>query len=195
MRAVLIWTVLTLVLAVPLVLAAQSNLIAYREPVYIMAGFAGIGALLVMLLQPLLAAADLPLLSVRQSRNLHRILGLSLVILVLMHVIGLYFTSPPDVIDALLFVSPTPFSVWGVIAMWAVFAAALTVALRRRLRMSPRTTRRIHTGFVIVIVAGSVVHTLLITGTMESVSKVIFCSAVAVVTAKVVFDRWTASSK
>ena len=28
--------------------------------------------------------------------------------------------SPPDVIDALTFASPTPFSVWGVIAMWAV---------------------------------------------------------------------------
>ena len=30
---------------------------------------------------------------------------------------------------ALLFVSPTPFSAWGVIAMWAVFTAALLAAL------------------------------------------------------------------
>ena len=48
---------------------------------------------------------------------------------VIVHVAGLWLTSPPDVIDVLLFRSPTPFSAWGAIAMWAVFAAALWAAL------------------------------------------------------------------
>ena len=48
-----------------------------------------------------------------------------LVIAVVLHVAGLWVTSPPDVIDALLFVAPTPFSNWGIIAMWALFATGL----------------------------------------------------------------------
>ena len=64
-----------------------------------------------------------------------------LVVAVVIHVAALWITSPPDVVDALLFASPTPFSAWGVIAMWAVFAAALLAALRRRLRLRPRTWR------------------------------------------------------
>ena len=75
---------------------------------------------------------------------------------VVIHVGGLWFTSPPDMIDALLFRSPTPFSPFGVIAMWAIFAVALLAAFRRRLR--PRTWRIAHMLLAIVIVAGSVVH-------------------------------------
>ena len=78
---------------------------------------------------------------------------------------------PPDVVDALPFTSPTPFSVWGVIAMWAIFAAALLAGLRRRLRLPPRAWRQGHTALAAVIVLGTVVHAMLIEGTMETVSK------------------------
>jgi hypothetical protein len=47
-----------------------------------------------------------------------------LVVAVVVHVGGLWITSPPDMIDALLLTSPTPFSAFGVIAMWAIFAVA-----------------------------------------------------------------------
>ncbi len=103
---------------------------------------------------------------------------------VVIHVAALWITSPPDVVDALLFVSPTPFSAWGVIAMWAVFAAALLGALRHRLRLQPRMWRRVHTAFAVVVVVGSVVHAMLIEGTMEVMSKTAFC--VLVLTATVI---------
>jgi MYXO-CTERM domain-containing protein len=86
-------------------------------------------------------------------------------------------------IDALLFSSPTPFSPWGVIAMWAIFAVALLAALRRRLR--PRTWRAAHMLLAIVIVVGSVVHGILIEGTMETVSKAALCALVLAATIRV----------
>jgi MYXO-CTERM domain-containing protein len=91
-------------------------------------------------------------------------------------------------IDALLFVSPTPFSPFGVIAMWALFAVALLAALRRRLGLRPRTWRVAHMILVVVIVAGGLVHAMLVEGTMETVSKAALCALVLVATIKVMAD-------
>lgn len=138
-----------------------------------------------MLVQPLLIGGYLPELSPYRARRLHRWIGGLLVAAVIVHVGGLWITSPPDVIDALLFASPTPFSDWGVIAMWAIFAVALLAALRRRLRLSPRAWRIAHTLLAVVIVVASVVHSLMIEGTMETISKAALCALVVVATAKV----------
>lgn len=175
---ILLLCLLLIIAAVPVWLAAQSPLLAWREPVYIAAGFAGVLGLAVMLFQPLLALGELPGAAGTVGRGLHRVIGATLLALVVVHVGGLWITSPPDVIDALLFVSPTPFSAWGVIAMWAVFAAAAMAALRRRIR--PALWRRAHAAVVTVIVLGTVVHALLIQGTMEWASKVVLCLAVVV---------------
>ena len=107
---------------------------------------------------------------------------------VVVHVAGLWITSPPDMIDALLLTSPTPFSAFGVIAMWAIFAVALLAALRRRLGLRPRTWRIAHTLLAVVIVVGSVVHGLLIEGAMETVSKAALCALVLAATIKVMAD-------
>src|SRR5262249_28071508 len=104
------------------------------------------------------------------------------------HVAGLWITSPPDMIDALLFGSPTPFSPFGVIAMWAIFAVALAAALRRRLRLRPRTWRTFHMLLAVVIVPGSVLHAMLIEGTMETMSKAALCALVLVAAVKVMVD-------
>lgn len=177
-RAILIWGVLAAVLLIPVAAAAASPLLQWRQPVYIAAGFAGIIAMALLLVQPLLAGGYLPGLARQRGRRLHRWVGGVLVLAVIVHVAGLWITSPPDVIDALLFRSPTPFSVWGVIAMWAVFAAALLAAIRRRLQLRPRTWRLAHTSLALVIVAGSVIHALLIEGTMETMTKVALCGLV-----------------
>lgn len=187
-RAVLIWAALAVTVCVPIAIAAQSPLLAWREPVYIGAGFAGIVAMALLLIQPLLAGGHLPGLPSRPGRQVHRWFGIALVVLVLAHVGGLWVTSAPDVIDALLFASPTPFSAWGVVAMWAVFAAALLALLRKSLRLSPITWRIGHTGLAVVIVVGTVVHALLIEGAMGVASKALFCLALAVVMTKVVID-------
>ncbi len=190
-RAILIWAALATAVAVPVAVAAASPLLAWRDPVYVAAGFAGVIAMALLLVQPLLAGGYLPGLPVRRGRRVHRAVGIALVGAVVVHVTALWITSPPDVIDALLFVSPTPFSVWGVIAMWAIFAAALLAALRRRLR--PRAWRIGHTALVAVVVAASVFHAMLIEGTMGMVSKAALGALALGANAKVVADLrvWT----
>ena len=187
-RATLIWAALAAVVGVPLAAAAASPLLAWRGPIYILAGFAGIVALGIVLVQPLLIGGYLPGLPAIRGRRAHRWIGGTLVVAVMIHVGGLWITSPPDMIDALLLVSPTPFSPFGVIAMWAIFAVALLAALRRRLGFRPRTWRIAHMVLAVVIVAGGIVHAMLIEGTMETVSKAVLCALVLAATIKVMAD-------
>jgi len=175
LRAILIWTGLICAITAPIAAAAFSPYLAWRDPIYIAAGFAGIVAMALLLIQPALAAGFLPGMSVLHARRLHRWIGFGLVLAVCVHVGGLWITSPPDVIDALTFNSPTPFSVWGVIAMWALIAAAFIAALRRKLNWSPIAWRRVHASLATAIVAGTIIHTLQIEGTMETVSKLGLC--------------------
>lgn len=185
---VLIWGALAVAVIVPVSIAANSPLLAWRSPVYIAAGLAGVVAMTLVLFQPLLVGGYLPGLPRPRGRRLHRWVGAALVTAVALHVAGLWLTSPPDVIDALLFVSPTPFSAWGVIAMWAVFTSALLAILRRQRRIRPRRWRLAHTTLAMVIVLGSVTHALLIKGTMGTVSKTVLCLLVLAATAKVMLD-------
>jgi len=187
-RVTLIWATVAAAIAVPIAAAAASPLLAWRDPFYIAAGFAGVIALGLMLIQPLLIGGYLPGLSAHRGRRVHIWIGGVLVVAVVVHVGGLWITSPPDVIDALLFASPTPFSAWGVIAMWAIFAVAILATLRRRLRLRPRTWRIGHTFLAVVIVVGSVVHGILIEGTMETMSKIALCALVLAATTKVIAD-------
>lgn len=177
-RTGLIWCGLLLAMAVPIALAARSPLLAFRDQIYIAGGFAGIIALALLLVQPLIAARLLPGPNAASGRRLHRAVGVTLVLLVVLHVAGLWITSPPDVIDILLLSSPTPFSIWGVLAMWTLFAAGLLAALRSRLRMPPRLWRLRHTGLVLLVVIGSIWHALLIEGAMETVSKAVLCGLI-----------------
>jgi predicted ferric reductase len=188
-RVALVWAILFLAIAVPIALAATSDLLAYRGPVYILAGFAGIVALGLVLVQPLLIGGYLPGLAGSRARRAHYWIGGALVAAVVIHVVGLWITSPPDMIDALLFVSPTPFSPFGVIAMWAIFAVAILAAFRRKLGLAPRTWRLAHMVLAVVIVAGSVVHGLLIEGTMETMSKAALSALVLAAAIKVIADR------
>jgi predicted ferric reductase len=187
-RATLIWAALATALCVPIAAAAVSPQLEWRGPVYILAGFAGIIALGLVLVQPLLIAGYLPGLSSYRGRRTHHWVGGALVVAVVVHVVGLWITSPPDMADALLFSSPTPFSPFGVIAMWAIFGVALLAALRRQLRLRPRTWRLSHMVLAVVIVAGSVVHAILIEGTMETMSKAALCALVLAATIKVMAD-------
>lgn len=185
-RKLLIWASVVLLVAIPLALAATSPLLAWRDVVYIAAGFAGVVGLALLLVQPVLVGGYLPGLGGLSGRRVHRVTGAILVFVVALHVAGLWITSPPDVLDALLFRSPTPFAPWGVVAMWAIFLAAVLAILRRKLRL--RVWRIGHTVLVAVVVTGSVVHALLIEGTMETVSKTVLSAVVLVVTAKTIHD-------
>lgn len=185
---ILIWVALALAIGVPIAAAAGSEQLAWRGSLYILAGFAGIVALGLVLVQPLLIGGYLPGFPAYRGRRAHHWIGGALVAAIVIHVVGLWITSPPDMIDALTFSSPTPFSPFGVTAMWAIFAVALLAALRRRLGLRPRTWRFIHMPLAIVIVAGSVVHCLLIEGTMETISKAALCALVLAATVKAMID-------
>jgi len=179
----LIWGGLGLIAVAAILEAAFSPLLQWRQPVYIAAGFAGIVAMLLVLAQPLLAGGLLPGVRMQAGRRVHRWTGVALLVAVLVHVGGLWVTSPPDMVDALTFTSPTPFSPWGVVAMWALFATAVLALLRDRL--SARGWRLGHSALAVAIVTGSVVHALLIEGTMGTLSKVALCAVTVAVLLRV----------
>ncbi|MGB1236418.1 MAG: ferric reductase-like transmembrane domain-containing protein, partial [Planktomarina sp.] len=169
---------MTSILIVPVCFAVMSPQLQWRDPIYIAAGFAGIVALALLFLQPLLAVQSLPGISPYRGRRIHRWIGAGLVAAVVVHVAALWITSPPDVLDVLLFRSPNWFAIWGAIAMWAVFASAFIAVWRHRFRL--RIWRRTHTGLAVVIVSSSIAHAMLIEGTMEIVSKTLLCTFVGV---------------
>ena len=185
-KATLIWAALAAAIGVPIALAATSDLLAYRGPVYIVATFTGILALGLVLIQPLLIAGYLPGLASLRGRRVHHWIGGALLLAVVIHVGGLWITSPPDMIDALTYTSPTPFSPFGVTAMWAIFAVGLLALFRRRLR--PRTWRIVHLSLAAIIVIGVIAHAMLVEGTMETVTKAALCVLVLTAAIKVMAD-------
>lgn len=187
-KSLVIWSAVALVLLVPLVIAAQSPYLAYRDPSYIVAGFAGILSLILFLLQPLLAGGHIPGLRPRTARIWHRATGSVIILAVVAHVGGLYLTSPPDTLDALLLVSPTPFSLYGVVALWGMIITAILVLVRRRLPLRFLHWAVLHNALAVLIVLSTVVHALLIEGTMGTASKWVTCLAVMAVTLWVVWD-------
>ncbi len=68
-RVTLIWALLAAAIFVPIAAAAASPLLEWRGPVYIVAGFAGIIALGLMLVQPLLIGGYLPGLPAYRGRR------------------------------------------------------------------------------------------------------------------------------
>lgn len=187
-RKLSIWAAVCAALLVPVAAAVFSPLLQWRQPIYIVAGFAGIVGFALMLLQPLLAGGYLPGVPALKGRRVHRWVGAGIVALVVLHVGGLWLTSPPDVVDALLLRSPTPFSVWGVLVMWLIFATATLAVLRKRLGVRPMTWRRAHTALAVLIVAGTGLHAVLIQGTMETVSKYALFALALGATVKVILD-------
>ena len=172
----------------PVAAAALSPYLPSRSFAYILGGFAGVVGLSLLFLQPLLPAGYLPGSKGPAGRRWHRWLGAAVVLAVALHVGGLYIASPPDTIDALLLVSPTPFSVYGVIAMWGIVATALLVFFRRRLGLRHSVWRLVHNGLAAIVVVATVVHALQIDGAMEPITKWMLCVAVLAATALALMD-------
>lgn len=176
--AILGWGGVTAAMTAPVAIAAFSPYLPSRDVAYIVGGFAGIVCLSLLVLQPLLAAGYLAGSEGPAGRRWHRWIGVVIVGAVALHVGGLYLASPEDTTDALLLVSPTPFSVHGVLAMWGVAATAVLVLFRRRLGLRHSNWRLIHNGLAAIVVAATVVHALQIEGAMEPGSKWLLCAAV-----------------
>lgn len=168
---------------VPLALAVLSPLQAGREVTYVMGALAGVLALSLLFVQPLLAAGFLPGFRRSRERRWHRRLGIVLLSAVGLHIIGLYLASPDDMRDALLLVAPTPFSLYGVIALVAIVLTGLSAALRPRIRSGIiQHWNRIHSALAVIVVSATLVHAWMIDGTMNGLSKTISCICIAVAT-------------
>lgn len=178
----MIWAFLLCIVLAPVLIAAYSPLLAGREAVYIVGGMAGIIALAILLLQPLLAAGYLPGVPLTQGRRWHRWMGTALVAAVGLHIAGLFLTSPPDMIDALMLKAPTVYSLLGVIAMWSLILVVVLVAGRSRLGLRAVPWRVMHNSLAVVVVAASVSHALMIEGAMGQVSKLFLCVSVLAAT-------------
>src|SRR5256885_13916252 len=93
-----IWAAVATAVCVPIAAAAASPLLAWRGPVYILAGFAGIIALWLMLVQPLLIAGYLPGLSAYRGRRAHHWIGGALVVAVGVPLRGPWVDRSPGMI-------------------------------------------------------------------------------------------------
>ncbi|MCY4334028.1 MAG: ferric reductase-like transmembrane domain-containing protein [Litoreibacter sp.] len=121
----LIWGAIAFLALVPFVAVGFSPQLAWRDAIYIASGFAGVAGLSALLVQPLLAGRYKALgLKPMKANQLHRFVGLFLLLAVLAHVIGLYVTSPLDVIDVFLLRAPTIFSFWGLLAFYALLVCS-----------------------------------------------------------------------
>jgi hypothetical protein len=178
--ALLIWVGLAAVIIVPIAIAASSPYLASRSAAYIVAGLAGTVCLSLFLVQPMLAADYLPGLRPTHGRKWHRRVGTAIVFCVVLHVGGLFLTSPPDTIDALLLIAPTSFSVFGVIAMWGVFLAAAQIFWLRKIGQRYPVWQILHNVTVLITVISTVIHAIQIQGTMGATSKTVLCVAVLV---------------
>ncbi|WP_209003865.1 ferric reductase-like transmembrane domain-containing protein [Labrenzia sp. CE80] len=181
----LIWATVAGLSLWPVLIAAASPYIVGRSAIYIAAGLAGALSLTLLFVQPLLAAGLLPGLRGLRGRRWHRVAGFLIAAVVAVHIGGLYITSPPDALDALLLVSPTPFSIYGVVAMWGLVLTVLLVAFRKHLRLRPLAWRIIHNALAASVVATSAAHALLIEGTMGTLSKIVLCICAVLTTAAV----------
>lgn len=179
------WILLAFCLGMPALLAAFSPLLEWRGPVYTAAGFAGILAYSFMLWQPLLMAGHWPPIKRRYARLLHRAVGAGVILLVAVHVLGLYLISPMDVLDVLSFRSPTPFGLWGAIALYILLVLGFVVLFKRKIPLA--RWRFLHLSLASILSLTTILHVLPIEGTMESISKWILAAALLAALTRVVF--------
>ena len=179
-----VWLVVAGFVLVPIIVAAASPLQASRDAIWIVGGMAGVVAFAIMSLQLMLIGRFPPLSNSLHERSWHRWIGTAIVALVMLHVGGLCVTSPGDITDALLLVSPTPFALYGVIGLAGVILTAGLAPFCKR--VGYRSWQIAHQVLALIIIIGSVVHTLLIEGAMGETSKLVLCTFLVVATAGVV---------
>lgn len=171
----LLQAVCVFVILVPFTLAALSPLQSGREIEYVAGALAGVLALSLLFIQPLLAAGLLSDISLARARWWHRRVGVALVVAVAVHIAGLFLASPADMSDALLLVAPTPFSLYGVVALWALVLTVLSALVRYRRGTRVSLWNALHTTLTLVVVGASIVHAWMIEGTMNGLSKTVLC--------------------
>ena len=186
--ALVLWAGLVVAMVAPVLIAAGSPYLAYRNLPYIVGGFAGIVCLSLFVIQPLLAAGYLPGVPSPGSADGTAGSARRSSLCVLLHVGGLYLTSPR---------TRSMRCCWSrrrrsrSTACWrcgASSATAVLVALRRRSGLRYATWFFIHNALALVVVVATVIHALQIEGAMETLSKWLVCLAALATTLVVLLD-------
>lgn len=178
----LLWPAITALVVWPVVAAAIDPLQRSRDALWVVGGLAGVVALALLLLQPLLAIGNKTGLQAGSARRWHRRLGMAAGCAVMLHVVALLIYSPEDIWDALLLEAPTPFSVYGVIALWSLLVSIGLAFAARRMRLATSAWRIAHSALALLITACGGTHALMIDGTMEPISKVVLVACALVAT-------------
>jgi predicted ferric reductase len=84
--------------------------------------------------------------------------------------------------DALLLRSATPFSIYGVIALWGVLLIALLVAFRSKIKIPIKKWKTLHAVIAAIVVVASIIHALWIQGAMGTMSKWVLCGTIVFAT-------------
>ncbi len=155
-----------------------------RDATWVLGAVAGIIALSLLVVQVLLPTPWLTGLDLR----LHRLLGLGVAGLVLVHIVGLFLYSPDDVRDALVLAVPTH-SRLGVLSAWSVALSVALALARRRLGLTYSDWQILHAALAVAIVGTAVGHTVMIRGTLDGPAELLLCLAAALATSAAAIYR------
>jgi predicted ferric reductase len=166
--------------------ALRSPLQVGRDGAWVLGALAGVVALGLVAVQVLLPTPWLDDLLGGHQLRWHRLLGLTVVAVVVAHVAGLYASSPDDVRDALVLAAPT-YSRLGVLSAWCVGLSVALALARRRLGLTYSDWQILHSALAVAIVGTAVGHTVMIRGALDGPAELLACGAALVaVTAAVV---------
>lgn len=173
----------------PLVVALVSPLQTGREAIWVIGALAGVLALSLLVIQVLLPTPWLRGIIIGDDSRVHRLLGIAIAVIVIVHVGGLYVTSPDDIADALVLQAPT-YSRLGVLSAWCL-ALSLGLALaRRKLALTYSDWQIVHAFLAVVVVTTAVAHTVMIRGTLDGPVEVLLCGAAVIAVSAAIVHRF-----
>ncbi|NJL36811.1 MAG: hypothetical protein HC899_08630 [Leptolyngbyaceae cyanobacterium SM1_4_3] len=182
MRAVLLIFVM-----LPALLAALSPLQHGRAPLWILGTLAGVLSLSLIVVQVLLPTGWLNFGIGEQNFRWHRVLGISITLLVVAHILVLYLYSPDDIGDALILAAPT-YSRLGVLSATCLLISVGLALTRSKLPLTPADWQILHSFLAVAVVGTAIAHAFLLQGTLDGFAEGLLCgSAVVAVLMAVIY--------
>jgi len=158
-------------LAVPLALALSDRHLSGASAVLVISTATAAVAVSVLALQPLLAGTG------RLRR--HRLLGATVLALVLAHVGTLFVESPSDAVFAMSPDGPTRARM-ALFATIALIAAVALGALKERLPLATSTWRILHAYLAAIVIALGIGHALLTDGALDGTGTPVLLAFAAI---------------
>jgi predicted ferric reductase len=171
--------VFALLLLLPTVLAATSPLQTGRDTIWIVGTLAGVLAMSLLVMQVLLPSGWLNFLVNDHKITWHRVLGISITVLVLAHVVGLYLYSPDDIGDALILAAPT-YSRLGVLSAGCLLLSLVLALARQKLPLIYTDWQILHSALAVAVVGTAIAHVAMLQGTLDGFAEGLLCGSIAI---------------